>query len=53
MRILLELLRDSLTGQYTKLSVAAFAEILLAMDYFIEVYDDIPDTWPRGSFSNV
>lgn len=47
-RILLELLRDTLTGHYTKLSVPAFAEILLAMDYFIEVYDDIPDTWPRG-----
>ena len=28
--------------------VAAFAEILLGMDYFIEVYDEIPDTWPRG-----
>jgi len=47
-RILLELLRDTLTGHYTKLSVAAFAEILLAMDHFIEVYDLIPDTWPRG-----
>jgi uncharacterized membrane protein YkvA (DUF1232 family) len=47
-RVLLELLRDTLTGRYTRLSVAAFAEILLAMDYFIEVYDEIPDTWPHG-----
>ena len=47
-RVLLELLRDSLTGRYPKLSVTAFAEVLLAMDYFIEVQDAIPDTWPRG-----
>lgn len=47
-RVLLELLRDTLTGRYSQLSVAAFAEILLAMDYFLEVYDVIPDTWPRG-----
>ncbi len=47
-RVLLELLRDTLTGHYTRLSVAAFAEILLAMDHFIEVYDLIPDTWPHG-----
>lgn len=47
-RVLLELLRDSLTGRYSQLSVAAFAEVLLAMDYFIEVNDEIPDTWPRG-----
>ena len=47
-RVLLELLRDTLTGRYTQLSVVAFAEILLVMDYFIEVYDLIPDTWLRG-----
>ena len=47
-RVLLELLRDALTGDHSELSVAAFAEILLAMDHFIEIYDTIPDTWPRG-----
>ncbi|NNC87650.1 MAG: hypothetical protein HKN82_04225 [Akkermansiaceae bacterium] len=47
-RVLLELLRDTLAGRYPHLSVAAFAEILLAMDYFLEVRDEIPDTQDRG-----
>lgn len=47
-RTLLELLRDTLSGRYPHLSVAAFAEVLLAMDHFIEVNDDIPDPRHRG-----
>ena len=47
-RLVLELLRDTLSGRYPHLSVAAFAELLLAMDHFLEVDDEIPDTRMRG-----
>ena len=48
MRLLLALLRDTLSRRWPHLSLAAFAEILVAMDYFIEVNDDIPDTYDGG-----
>ena len=47
-RLLLGLLRDSLSGRYPYLSMVAFAELLLAMHYFIEVRDEIPDTYDLG-----
>ena len=45
---MLGLLRDSLSGRYPYLSMVAFAELLLAMHYFIEVRDEIPDTYDLG-----
>ena len=47
-RLLLHLLRDTLASRYPHLSLPAFAEILLAMDHFIEVRDEIPDTHVGG-----
>ncbi len=47
-RLLLELLRDTLGGRYPDLSLPAFADIVLAMDYFVAVHDEIPDTLPGG-----
>jgi len=47
-RLLLDLLRDTLSRRWPHLSLAAFAEILVAMHYFIKVNDEIPDTYDGG-----
>lgn len=51
-RLVLELLRDTLRGRYPHLSVAAFAELLLAMDHFLEV-EDPPPLHPGGTQDNL
>jgi uncharacterized membrane protein YkvA (DUF1232 family) len=47
-RLLLELLRETFAGRYTRLSVLAFAHILVALDHFVRVKDIKPDTHIGG-----
>lgn len=47
-RLVLELLLDTLRGRYAHLSVAAFAELLLAADPFLEPAAGFPDAGLRG-----
>ena len=47
-RFLTEVLRDTLSHRYTGLSVLAFAHILVALDHFVRVIDNIPDTQVGG-----
>jgi uncharacterized membrane protein YkvA (DUF1232 family) len=47
-RLLLDLLRETLARRYTGTSVAAFAQILAALDYFVRVKDEVPDTKSGG-----
>jgi hypothetical protein len=50
-RLLMDLLRETLADRYQDLSVLAFAHILVALDYFLHVMDDKPDT-QSGGFSD-
>ena len=43
-RPLIDLLRETLSRRYSGLSILAFAEILVGLDHFIRVNDEIPDT---------
>jgi uncharacterized membrane protein YkvA (DUF1232 family) len=45
---LTELVRETLARRYTRLSLLAFAHILLALDYVVRVRDEIPDTQAGG-----
>jgi uncharacterized membrane protein YkvA (DUF1232 family) len=47
-RLLIDLLRETLSRRYTRLSVLAFAHILVALDYFVRVKDKKPDTQLGG-----
>jgi hypothetical protein len=47
-RLLIELLRATLARRYQRLSILAFAQILVALDYFLKVHDDKPDTQDGG-----
>jgi len=47
-RLMLELLRETLSRRYTRLSVLAFAHVLVALDHFVRVKDKKPDTHIGG-----
>jgi hypothetical protein len=47
-RLLLELLRETFLRRYNELSVLAFAHILVALDHFVRVKDQKPDTHLGG-----
>jgi hypothetical protein len=47
-RTLLELLRETLADRYQNLSIRAFAHILVALDYLLQVQDETPDTHEGG-----
>jgi hypothetical protein len=47
-RLLISLLRESLSRRYVHLSILAFAHILVALDHFVRVKDDKPDTHIGG-----
>ena len=47
-RFLMVLLRETFANRYQGLSLSAFANVLVALDYFLKVKDDKPDTWPDG-----
>jgi uncharacterized membrane protein YkvA (DUF1232 family) len=47
-RPLIDLLRETLSRRYTRLSILAFAHILVALDYFVRVKDAKPDTYVGG-----
>ena len=47
-RVLISLLRETLSRRYVHLSVLAFAHILVALDHFVRVTDQTPDTYIGG-----
>lgn len=47
-RLLLDVLRETLADRYQGLSLLAFARIVVAIDYFIRSDDDAPDTQAGG-----
>ena len=47
-RLLLDLLRESVYDRYQDLSLLAFAHIVVALDYFMRNDDEIPDTQVGG-----
>jgi uncharacterized membrane protein YkvA (DUF1232 family) len=47
-RLLLEVVRETLAGRYPHLSILAFAHILVALDHFVRVKDTNPDTTLGG-----
>jgi uncharacterized membrane protein YkvA (DUF1232 family) len=47
-RVLISLLRETLSRRYVHLSVLAFAHILVALDHFVRVKDATPDTHIGG-----
>jgi len=47
-RVLISLLRETLSRRYMHLSVLAFAHILVALDHFVRVKDHTPDTHIGG-----
>ena len=47
-RFLMVLLRETFANRYQGLSLSAFANILVALDYFLKVRDEKPDTRPDG-----
>jgi len=47
-RLMVEIVRATMSGSYTKVSVLAFAHILSALDYFLLLHDRVPDTQVRG-----
>ena len=47
-RVLISLLRETLSRRYVRLSVLAFAHILVALDHFVRVKDHTPDTHIGG-----
>jgi uncharacterized membrane protein YkvA (DUF1232 family) len=46
--LLTEVIRQTVVRRYTKLSLLAFAHILVALDYVVRVKDEIPDTQSGG-----
>ena len=46
--LLIDLLRETLSGRYNELSLLAFAHIITALDYFLVVDDEVPDNEPGG-----
>ncbi len=47
-RLLLDLVRDTLADRYQDLTILAFAHIVSALDYFVRVMDETPDSLPGG-----
>jgi uncharacterized membrane protein YkvA (DUF1232 family) len=47
-RVFAELLRDVLEDRYQDVSIRAFAHICVALDYFIDPAEQIPDADPGG-----
>jgi hypothetical protein len=47
-RVLISLLRETLSRRYVHLSVLGFAHILVALDHFVRVKDKNPDTQIGG-----
>ena len=47
-RLLMDLIRETLADRYQALSILAFAHILVALDHFLRVTDEKPDTLPGG-----
>ncbi len=47
-RLLVELLRATLSRRYQRISILSFAHILVALDYFLRVHDDTPDSQSGG-----
>lgn len=47
-RVLISLLRETLSRRYVHLSILAFAHILVALDHFVRVTDQKPDTHIGG-----
>ena len=47
-RLLLDLVRETISRRYQRLSVLAFAHILVALDHFVRVKDKRPDTQLGG-----
>jgi uncharacterized membrane protein YkvA (DUF1232 family) len=45
---LVEVVGETVAGQYPDLSLRAMVQILAALDHFLQVRDEIPDTWVRG-----
>ncbi len=45
---LVDLVRETVAGRYPDLSLRGLVQILAALDHFVEVRDEIPDTWVRG-----
>ncbi len=45
---LMQLLRETFANRYQALSLSAFAQILVALDYFLKVKDGKPDTLSNG-----
>jgi len=45
---LTEVIRATLARRYTRLSLLAFAHILVALDYVVRVNDELPDTQAGG-----
>jgi uncharacterized membrane protein YkvA (DUF1232 family) len=47
-RVMVDMVRSVLSGQYPQVSVLAFADVLAALDYFLRLHDRIPDTEVGG-----
>lgn len=47
-RKLLDVVRETVAGRYPHLSLRGMIRILGALDHFLEVEDEIPDTWMNG-----
>ena len=47
-RLVMDILREVFANRYQALSISAFAHILVALDYFLKVKDELPDTHPDG-----
>lgn len=47
-RQMLGIIRDAVCGEYRGLTLAALADFLKALDYFLRWADRIPDTWEGG-----
>jgi uncharacterized membrane protein YkvA (DUF1232 family) len=47
-RMLIDILRETLSDRYQKLSLRAFSHMMVALDYFLDADDDTPDHLPGG-----
>jgi uncharacterized membrane protein YkvA (DUF1232 family) len=47
-RMLIDILRETLSDRYQALSLRAFAHMMVALDYFLDAEDDTPDHLPGG-----
>jgi uncharacterized membrane protein YkvA (DUF1232 family) len=47
-RIFIALIKDVLTERYQDLSIRAFAHLCVALDYFLDPDESIPDATPGG-----